>query len=252
MSQETSLKEFLEKNPKLELIKAARDSRGGIWKLLDAGIFAFLLFSPVLPLIQDMDEPVWIIGLVLPISLIFWSKIEYCHRSEVWHMCLYRGVVLEFPHTNKPKLLFLATPMLFVYFFMLVYFLVAYIGLDPDFKLDESDNFIKAGLGLVATVFVLSLTKAFVDLEGAPALLTLNMAIAFFQDPELLKAKGFKTVHFSCLQKFIEKKRASKDTSFSWDEVHALSSEPEHTSHVSLVGGTKAFMFMKKFKDVDS
>jgi len=248
-SPETSLKLFLEKNPNLELVKAARDAKGGIWKVLDAGIFGFLLFSPALPIIPTMEQPAVMAVLWILIFIIMWCKIEYCHRAQVWHMCLYRGIILDFPKTNKPKLWLCKTPMLFAYSFLAIFGVVTYIGLDPSFQFKSSEHLLQALLAVVALIFVLLMTKAFVDTEGAPALLTLNMFMAVFEDCELLKAKGFKVVHFSCLQRFVDEKRAAKDTSFSWDELHGLSSSADKTAHISLMGGTRMFQFLKSFKD---
>jgi hypothetical protein len=249
-AQKSSLKLFLEKNPNLKLVKEARDARSGIWKLLDAGIFGFLLFSPALPIIPTMEQPAVVGVLWVLIIAIMWCKIEYCHRAEVWYMCLYRGIIVDFPKTNKFKGWLCQPPMFLAYTFLAIFCVVTYIGLDPNFEFDSSEKAFQAILAVVGLLFVLLLTKAFVNAEGAPALLTLNMVIDVFQDPELLNAKGFKVVHFSCLQRYVKEKGAAKDTSFSWDDLHGLSSSADKDTHISLIGGTRMWLFLSPFKDV--
>jgi len=248
---ETSLKLFLGKNPNIKLVKAGRDAHSGIWKLIDAAIFGFLLFSPALPIIPEMEMPAIVATLWILISLIMWCKIEYCNRAELWYACLYRGIILDFPKTNKLKGWLCAPPMMFAYSFLLIFGAVLYVGLDPDFEFDSHENALQAILSVVGVIFILLLTKSFVNLEGAPALLTLNMVIAVFENPEFLKAQGFKVVQFADLQHFMERKRASKDKTFHWDELHALGgSDASASKAISLIGGTRVLMSLRKFFDV--
>jgi len=245
----TSVKAFLQKNPNLALVKAARDSKGGVFKFLDVAIFGFLLFSPALPIIPTMKEPAVVLTLWVLICLIMWCKIEYNHRAEVWYFCLCRGIILDFPKTNTLKGWLLQKPTLVAIVFLLTFGIVTYIGLDPGFRLDDYRYALSAVLSVVGLLFVLLMTRAYVDVEGAPQLLTLNLVIHLFEDPEMLRAKGFKVVHSSNLQAFMNRKKRAGDKSFSWDEVHALSHQPEQSQNLSLCGGTKLFLFLNQFKD---
>jgi hypothetical protein len=248
---ETSLKMFLQKNPKLQSVKEARDSRGGIFKLIDVAIFGFLLFSPALPIIPTMKQPAVVLVLWVLICLIMWCKIEYNHRAEVWHFCLYRGIILDFPKTNTLSGWLCQKPTLMAVTFLLVFGVVTYVGYDPTFQFDNIDYMVAAILAIVGLSFVLLLTKAYVDVEGAPQLLTVNLFVYLFDDPEMLSSKGFKVVHFTNLQVFVNSKYKTGEKNFSWDEVHALSHEPSEGESVSLIGGTRMFIFLNKFKDSD-
>merc|ERR1719265_2610209 len=197
-----------------------------------------------------MKEPAIVAVLWVLILLIMWCKIEYAHRTEVWYICLCRGVIVDFPKTNKPAKVFTQPPMIFAIIFILIFGLVTYIGLDPNFKFEKPDeDLLSALLTILAVLFVLTMTKSFVDMEGAPMLLTLNMVIAFFENPEFCKAQGFKVVHFANLQKYVNEKKKSGSNAFNWDEVHALSSTPDGHTRISLIGGTKMWLFLKKHKD---
>lgn len=248
-SQDTSLKLFLHQNKNLDLMKEARDGKGGIYKLIDVAIFGFLLFSPALPIIPTMEQPAVVAVLWILIVVIMWCKIEYSHRAELWFVCLCRGIIVDFPKTHKLKGWLCQAPMFFAYSFLLIFGAVTYIGLDPHFKFEKSQYFLQAILAIVALAFVLLLTKSFVTLESAPSLLTLNMVIALFQDVDFLKAKGFKVVPFTHIQHFVEAKRAAKDATFSWDELHCLDCSSEKTGRISLIGGTRVWMFLRQFKN---
>jgi len=248
---ETSIKLFLQKNPKLQSVKEARDARGGIYKLIDVAIFGFLLFSPALPIIPTMKQPAVVLVLWVLICLIMWCKIEYNHRAEVWHFCLYRGIILDFPKTNTLSGWLCQKPTLMALTFLLVFGVVTYVGYDPTFQFDNIDYMIAAILAIVGLSFVLLLTKAYVDVEGAPQLLTVNLFVHLFEDPEILRSKGFKVVHFTNLQAFVNSKYKTGEKTFSWDEIHALSHEPAEAEAVSLIGGTRMFFYLNKFKDSD-
>lgn len=245
--ENTSISLFLKKNPKLAALKKVRDGQGGIFKLINVAIFGFLLFAPALPIIPTMEEPAVVVALWAVIICIMWFKIEYTHRAEVWFMCLYRGVILDFPKTNSPKGWLCQIPTFLAIVFLLTFGVVTYIGLDPKFDIDNHEHLITAIMAIVGILFVLFLTKGFVDLEGANQLLSLNLVVFLLEDPELLKDKGFSVVHFSQLQAFVNGDKGS----FSWDRVHALSHERETRQGFSPIAGTKMFMFLKKFKDSD-
>jgi len=250
-------KKFLEKNPKLERMKKARDSKGGIFKWLDIAIFCYLLLAPVLGFLPGMSQPAYALILLAFVIAIAFCKIEYNHRAEVWHMCLYRGVIVDFPKTNTAAGWLLKIPTVLAISFLMVYGFVLYIGLDPDFKFPlegetgrkGSDFLLTAILAILGVLFVLLMTKAFVDVEGAPQLQTLNLTVWLFEDPELLKEKGFTVVHFSQLESFVDEIKKSGNQ-FSWQDVHALSHEVK-PGKGSINGGITIQGFLKKFKDSD-
>ena len=112
--------------------------------------------------------------------------------------------------------------MFFAYGFMGVLAFLVYFA-------DEHSNEIvrvwSAGLFLVGLLFVIFLVKSFVDLEGAPRLLTLNLFIHYFQNPHMLESQGFKVIHQSQLKKYIDTR--GEDKEFQWDELYLLSHEPD-------------------------
>merc|ERR1712151_310482 len=198
-----------------------------------------------------MEQPAVVLVLWVLICLIMWCKIEYNHRAEVWYFCLYRGIILDFPKTNTLSGWLCQKPTLIALTFLFVFGIVTYIGYDPHFNFNHVDDMFTAILAIVGLSFVLLLTKAYVDVEGAPQLLTVNLFVHLFEDPEMLSSKGFKVVHFLNLQAFVNSKYKTGDKSFSWEEVRALSHEPAKTEGVSLIGGTRMFWYLNKFKDAD-
>lgn len=247
-AKQTTVKMFLQRNTKLEKVKELREGRGGIWKVIDVLIFGFLLFSPALPIIPQMGEPLVVLVLWALIIMIMWCKIEYNHRAEVWYFCLYRGIILDFPKTNSLKGWICQKPTFFALTFLIVFGGVTYIGL-AELSLDFNHG-LSAIFAIAGVAFVLMLTKSFVDTEGAPQLLTLNLVIDAFEDPNMLSEKGFKVVHFTNLQALVKRKQ-KEDKPFSWDEVHALDYEEHKTEGISLIGGTRMFLYLNKFKDAE-
>merc|ERR1719210_1310599 len=146
-----------------------------------------------------MESPAVVVILWALIIVIMWCKIEWNNRAEVWYICLYRGIILDFPKTNTAKGWLLQIPTLLAVLFLLIFGIVCYIGLDPKFTFKDVSYIVSAILAIVGVIFVLTPTKAYVDLEGAPHLLTLNLIVFLFEDPEMLSAKGFKVVHYSKL-----------------------------------------------------
>jgi len=185
------------------------------------------------------------------VVLIMWCKLEYSHRAEVWHICLCRGIILDFPKTYALKGWLCQKPMFLALFFLLIFGGVTYIGLDPHFHFAHIKYVQQAVLAMAGLAFVFTLTKGFVDLEGAPQLLTLNLFINGLADPDLLKDRGFKVVHFTRLQSFVAKHKRG-DTTFSWNDVHSLSSSEDVQEKFSLIAGIRMFLFLHRFKDSDS
>jgi len=247
---ETSVAIFEEKNPKREGLIEARDGRAGFMMYVDALIFGFLLFSPCLALLPKMENKVIVLVLWVIILLIMWSKIEYNHRCACWYICLNRGIILDFPKTHTPKGWLLQLPTLFALTFVLSVGIVIYIGLDPDFEFDSTENALSAVFAILGVLFVFTMTKAFVDLEGAPTL-SVNMLAFFCEDPEILKEKGYKLVKMSDLQDWMLSKKKEKGE-FSWDEIHGLSDQGGKPKGCSLVAGFTLFYFIKPHKDSSS
>jgi hypothetical protein len=92
---------------------------------LDAAIFAFLLFVPVLGMISRLKTYSWVIAFLwiiiafimvsqwrmgpfgcggsppmLPFQ-VFWY--EYRCRAELWYICICRGIILDFKKTHELK-----------------------------------------------------------------------------------------------------------------------------------------------------
>eukprot|EP00928_Gymnodinium_smaydae_P067373 TRINITY_DN50333_c0_g1_i1.p1 TRINITY_DN50333_c0_g1~~TRINITY_DN50333_c0_g1_i1.p1 ORF type:complete len:391 (+),score=47.57 TRINITY_DN50333_c0_g1_i1:134-1174(+) len=212
--------------------------------------FGYLLFSPAFPIIPQMKEPAIVATLWLCIGLIMWSKIEYNNRAEVWYICLCRGIILDFDKTDSFKGWFCQKPILFAIMFLILFGLVTYIGLDR-FAFNDLNNVQVAGFAVAGTLFVLTLTKGFVDIEGANTLLSLNMFVYLFEDPHMLQEKGFKVVHVSRLRTYLSdvNRKSDVNTLFSWNAVHALNHVPDHIESPSLLTGTKLLFSLRRYKD---
>lgn len=111
---------------------------------------------------------------------------------------------------------------------------------------------------MLGILFILLLAKGTVDVEGATATLSLNLALTYFNDRNMLAARGFTTVHLTQIFAFVNSRHADMSTrgadnrKFSWDEVHALSHEPVKMMRAdNFVGGIKAVLFLKPKKDLD-
>ena len=208
----TSIAQFLRCNPRLGTMKGKRDDNG-LTKWLAIAIFAYLIFSPVLIIIPKMKEPAVVIVLWVIIGLLMLSKIEYSFRSELWFICLCRGVIVDFPKTDSARRWLCSPPVILSLVFLLVYSIVIYISLDPDFEFEEAEvasgetsqghPLLVMGLGLMGLLFILLLAKATVDVEGATGTLSLNLMLTYFDDPTLLAHRGFTVVHFSRLVEYV-------------------------------------------------
>ena len=248
----TSIAKFLEANTDLSTIKAKRDGAGGLFKWVGIAIFGWLLFSPALVLVPEMEEPAVVAVLWIVVGLLMISKAEYVHRGELWFICLCRGVIVDMPKTDAPKKWLCSVPVLLSIIFLGVYAVVSYVGLDPEFKFKDGTDALSVCLGVLGILFILLLAKGTVDVEGATGTLSLNLALAYFNDPTMLAARGFTTVHLSQIVAFVNSHRANRRP-FSWDDVHALSHEEVKMScGDKLVGGMKAVLFLKPKKDLDA
>jgi len=294
----TSIAQFLALNPRLSTIKAKRDTKG--WeKWLDIGIFAYLIFAPVLSKIPAMEYPAVIIVLWIIIGLLTLSKIEYSFRSELWFICICRGVIVDMPKTDSARRWLFSPPVLLSLLFIMVYSIVVYIGLDPDFDFnaDGGNPLLQIFLGLMGLLFIFLLAKGTVDVEGATGTLSVNLMLTYFDDPTLLAHRGLTVVHFSRLVQFVHERKEKKgmvkrlaeplelatgidldgdghvgnwpamkgkivswvdggkhkETTFSWDEVHALGSEPTPLPTIDkFSGAVTAMRFLRTFRDLDA
>lgn len=277
----SSIEKFLKYNTQLDEIKARRDGVIGWMKFVNVAVFGFLLFSPALTLIPKMKLK-WVVAVLWTIiGLILWTYLEYQARSEIWFICLCRGIIVDFHKTDSAVRWVCQKPMFFAYVFIIIFVVVTYVGLDPHleivahFESHETDlaSAIMAGVGLL---FVIFMSKSVVDLEGSNWLLTPNLMIAYFKDPELLAAKGFKVVHLSQLKKLVggismgeigslansvtgeltfglvdgSSASASEDQ-FSWNNVHALSHVADESIWFNLVDGFRISHALRAYKDLD-
>lgn len=252
----TSLSLFLEKNPWLETIKEYREAKGGIFKWIDIVIFGWLIFSPALVFVPKMKEPAIIAVLWVIISLLMLFKVDYAHQAEAWFICLCRGIVLDLPKTDSPKKWLISRPVAFALFFILIYLVVTYIGLDPDLTFSDHEKVLEAVLGAIGLLFVLMLTKTVVCVEGDTGTLSLNMLLFIFADPAMLADKGFRMVHISQLNAYV-KEHSNKfgacagPAKFSWDDIHKLPCEalPHRSCQSDPLTGFRLVRFLKPLKD---
>lgn len=255
----TSIALFLKKNSELTTMKKQRDGKGGIFKWIGVALFAWLLFSPALVLIPELDSP-WIVAVLwLIIGLILVLKVDYCHIAEAWFICMCRGIIIDMPKTDAPLKWMCSGVVKLSLIFIFVFFLIEYLARDPNLKFEQVHiDLPTAVLGILGLTFVLLLSKGVVDVEGATGTLSLNMVIHYFNDRALLSDHGFHVVHLSQLLAFVKQrgdKTGRADGTFSWDELHKLSAEPLPKPSVcsldNLTCGTRLVRFLKPHKDLD-
>jgi len=253
----------------------------GFFKYIELLIFLYLLISPLFPIFVDLNDRGWVLALViLPLILLIWSFIEYYKRQECWFICICRGIILDLEKTFKPVQIFCTLPLLFVYLFMLIMAVLYATSYQPQTDAcgkivetnstdtnstttattttdDEDDNewkrYSKAVLFLLGIVFIVSLTKAFVDLEAAPKTLSMNLFIFLHGDKSILEDRGYKVVHFSQLKKFMDEHEKTPDNKFSWNDIFKLSAEPdpEGISKYNLSWGISMAGTLAKYKDLN-
>eukprot|EP01010_Urceolus_cornutus_P000398 NODE_1053_length_1141_cov_293.573260_g801_i0.p1 GENE.NODE_1053_length_1141_cov_293.573260_g801_i0~~NODE_1053_length_1141_cov_293.573260_g801_i0.p1 ORF type:complete len:265 (+),score=45.54 NODE_1053_length_1141_cov_293.573260_g801_i0:135-929(+) len=242
---ELTIQYFLSRNPNLELMKEKRNSFQGFMKYIKAAIFGFLLFSPVLTIIPDLaGGRAWVIPVLwILIALIMVCYLEYWARAECWYSCICRGIIVDFRKTDSLKL-WACNPVMFIaYAFIIIAGVLTAIGKD-----DTTINRIVTGLlFVVGLLFVIFMTKGVIDLEGASRLQTLNLLLHYFVDPDLLKDKGFKTVHETQLAAWV---KANKNNPFSWNYIFALSHE-KNSQRMSPLWGIQTTGLLKKYRDHD-
>eukprot|EP01010_Urceolus_cornutus_P000919 NODE_142_length_2220_cov_310.188392_g115_i0.p1 GENE.NODE_142_length_2220_cov_310.188392_g115_i0~~NODE_142_length_2220_cov_310.188392_g115_i0.p1 ORF type:complete len:574 (-),score=96.07 NODE_142_length_2220_cov_310.188392_g115_i0:388-2109(-) len=238
---------FLARNPDITMMKKKRDKFQGPLKFIKAAIFAFLLFSPVLTIIPDLGSEGWVIAFLwILIALIMIFYIEYWARAECWYTCICRGIILDFRKTDK-LMRWACNPIMWIaYTFIITAGVLTGLAKEGSTK----DRIITGCLFVLGLLFVISLTKTIVDLEGSNRLQTVNLILAYFSDPELLRAKGFKMIHETQLARW-QKTLKENHAPFSWDQLFALSHVPCDTK-MALFWGMKTTGHLRKHKDLDS
>lgn len=257
--------QFLKQAGDQKLLIEKRDDVMGFLKYVFCLIFVYFLVSPLLPLFINVGKTAWVLALlIIPIIFIIWSYIEYHSRREVWYQCLTKGIVVDLEKTDSAGKWICTLPMYFVIFFMLLVAILWAISYDenatekttcPGETPEESSSskpykrYVGAVLYLLGILFVFNLTKAFIDVEGAPHLLTLNMFIHLLGDKTILNDRGYKIVHYSQLGKYILERDQNKE--FSWNEIYALGDgeDPDGVSKWNLYWGWKTNSFLSQFKE---
>lgn len=250
--EDLNVQNFLEKNGPQKLLMKQRDGTISWTKWIFAAIFAYLLVSPLFNMFQNAAGTAWVLVLLLvPIAGIIWCFIEYWARMECWFICLCRGIILDLEKTHEAGKWLCTIPMYFVYFFMIFVAILWALSYHPDND-NEWKRYVGAALFLIGILFIIPLTKAFVDLEGAPRTLSLNMFMFLLNDPKVLSGRGYKLVHYSQLAKYVEKLRNDKSATFSWNAVYKLSHEadPKGITKWNVIWGSSFAAILRKNKDL--
>jgi hypothetical protein len=282
-----NVKDFLKRSGDQKLLLEKRDGVMGFLKYVFCLLFIYFLVSPLLPLFINVGKTAWVLVLLLvPIALIIWSYIEYWSRGEVWYQCICKGIVVDMEKTHSAGKWICTLPMIFVIFFMLfvaVLWAISYeevkkenvtcpsnytnstnttefnntsnstdttsTGSEESSSNKEYKRYVGAVLYLLGIMFVFNLTKAVVDVEGAPHLLTLNMFIYLLGDKTILNDRGYKVVHYSQLGRYMLNRDSNKE--FSWDELYSLGDgeDPQGISKWNLYWGWKTTRLLSQHKD---
>ncbi len=250
--QELNVQNFIRKNGEQKGLIEKRDGHISFIKWIFALIFCYLLISPILPLFSSVSDKAWCLAILLiPLILVMWSYIEYYSRSEAWYCCIVKGIILDLEKTHTATKWLCRIPVFFVYFFMLTVAVLYGISYNPPLndkgQVDEFRRYLAAILYLLGFLFVLNMTKAFVDLEGAPNLLTLNMFLFYLDDNKLLEARGYKVIHFTNLCKYIQSRNDQQ--SFSWNDLYKLSDKPDPDASINLTWGWRVSKLLIANKD---
>jgi hypothetical protein len=253
--EELTVENFLAKNGEQKKLIEARDNIISWKKWIQLLIFVYLLISPIFPMLIDAGDTAWVLVFYLvPLILIIWSFIEYWSRAEIWYCCLCRGIILDMEKTHELGKWACTLPLYFVYFFFTCVTVIWAITYEPkadkDGVIKQEKRYIGAALFLIGILFILSLTKAFVDIEGSPRLLSVNMFIFYLGDVKVLSSRGYKVVHYSQLDKYFNKKDPSKV--FSWNDLYQLSHEPasDGVTKWNLTWGCSLANLLRENKDV--
>eukprot|EP00668_Euglena_longa_P036086 GGOE01046377.1.p1 GENE.GGOE01046377.1~~GGOE01046377.1.p1 ORF type:complete len:448 (+),score=100.18 GGOE01046377.1:62-1345(+) len=240
-----TVRNFLLLNPRLTQLKKERDKMLGWRRYLEAVIFAVTLFLPILGMVTRLKTYSWVLALLwamIAAIMVFW--IEYRCRAELWYICICRGIILDFKKTHGLKDWVLHPVMFIGYFFIVMCGVI--VGLAST-TLSDWERIVSGVLFAVGLVFVIKLIKAFIDLEGAPNTLTVNMLFFYFKNPRLMHAKGFKLVHYT---QFAQYYLAQGLNGFRWDDVFQLSERPTGVT-LSLVWGFRANWWLRRVKDME-
>lgn len=256
--EELSVENFLAKNGEQKRLIMARDNVISWKKWIHLVIFVYLLISPIFQMLISASGTAWVLCFyVIPLALIIWSFIEYWARSEIWYCCLCRGIILNMEKTNEFGKWACTLPLYFVYFFFTVVAVIWALTYKPekDEKTGESKSemrYVGAALFLIGILFILVMTKAFVDIEGAPRLLSVNMFIFLLDDAKVLSSRGYKVVHYSQLDKYFNSR--DSNAKFSWNDLYKLSHKPaaDGITKWNLTWGFSLASLLRDNKDVRS
>eukprot|EP00667_Euglena_gracilis_P012156 EG_transcript_12455 len=241
-----SVQNFLRLNPNLSILKSERDKALGWRRYLAAGLFAFALFSPVLGMVTNLKTNAWVIAVlwvIIAAITVFW--IEYRCRAEVWYICLCRGIIVDFKKTHELKDWVLHRVMFLSYAFIVICGVV--VGLASS-SLSLWQRVLTGVLFAVGLAFVVLLARSFIDLEGAPRTLSVNLLLFHFRNPRLLRCRGFQLVHYTQLCQYLSEK--ADVSAFRWDDVFQLAEQPAAFAH-SPFWGWRANRLLRRVKDQD-
>lgn len=251
---ELTVQNFLSKNGDQKLLLEKRDDTLSCSRYISLAIFLYLLISPIFSMLKDAGGTAWVLALyVIPLVLLIWAFIEYWCRMECWFICICRGIILDMEKTNKAPRWLCSFPMYFVFFFMIVAAVLYAISYEPEEdengETQEWKRYIGAALFLIGILFMISLTRDIVDVEGARRLVSLNEFIYYLGDVKVLEARGYKVVHYSQIGTFLKNKK--EDSDFSWNEIFKLSHEPDPNgaSRWNLSWGAEMSLILRKHKD---
>jgi hypothetical protein len=250
---ELTIENFLKKNGEMKLLKEQRDATIGVFKFLFLIIFCYFLISPIFQLFVSAADRAWVLVLmIIPIAAICWCFYEYWSRGECWYICICRGIILDLEKTNKPVMWLCTFPMIFVYFFLILVAVLYAISYKPASEEAFWKRYVAAALYLIGILFIISLTKTIVDVEGSNRLLSVNMFVHLLGDVDVLKSRGYKVVHFSQIGKYIAEKKP--ETPFSWNDIFKLSHipDPNGASKWNLNWGFKMAKLLRVNKELTS
>eukprot|EP00667_Euglena_gracilis_P017388 EG_transcript_18303 len=253
-SEPCSLQKFLALNSDLEDIKKKRNSFIGWMRYVLAGVFTWLLLSPMLAFTPTVGDQGWVLALIWVVfSLILIYYIEFWHRAELWYVCICRGLILDFKDTHELKQWALHVVMLTAFVFIITCGVI--VGISKGGEL--WDQVVTGVLTAIGLVFVFKVCKSIITLEDANHLLTINMLITYMEDPHLLEAQGFKVIHQTQLIRWYEEQKGRRgETGFGWNQLFALGHEvvpaPKFSSKLRYIWGFCISNYLKKFKDLDA
>lgn len=219
-----------------------------------AAIFTFLLISPILAFIPTIGDQGWVLALIwIVFALIMVYYVEFWHRAELWHVCICRGLILDYKDTHELKQWVLHPVMLTAFAFILTCGVI--VGISKEGEVWE--KIVTGVLTAIGLAFVFSVCKSIIGLEEGNRILTLNMLITYLDDPHLLEAQGFKVIHQTQLIRwYTQRPKVKGESGFSWNQLYELDyqkvEEPKRSSFKRYFWGTLISNHIKRYKDLDA